>query len=220
MYTRDGYWIIEAHPRNLKPYQPGRFQTVAEHAREIDGAVAAINIGYYYWSPRLARPLPASAMVLPERALPLTKRVPSHNWPVRPALCAAKGQAWFERFADVDAALADRVDWAAGGGPMLLEGGQNVWRRYIDGEKYLGLGQSVTRARTAVGLRADNTAILVVARGLNLDQLTEVLQAEGAVDAMNSDGGRSSGLWHRGVDIMTSCAVPAVMAVMHEKDSR
>ncbi|MGE5559820.1 MAG: phosphodiester glycosidase family protein [Chloroflexota bacterium] len=220
MFARDGYWVIEAHPRNLRPYQPGRFQTVGEHAREVDGLVAAVNVGFYYWSPRLARPLPASALVLPDRTLPLAKRVPSHNWPVRPAICSAKGQAWFERFAEVDQALADRLDWAAGGGPMLLEGGEVVWRKYMDAEKYLGLGQSISRARTAIGLKADNTALLVVARSLSLDQLAAVLQAEGAVDAMYCDGGRSSGLWYRGLDIMTSGDVPAIMGVMREREAR
>lgn len=208
-----------ANPRDLKPHQPGRFQSVGRHAREVEGAVAAVNLGFYYWSPRLARSLPASAMVLPDRSLPFAKRVPSHNWPVRPALCVADGRAWFEWLGEVSQAFAERVDWAAGGGPMLLQDGQNVWRKYIDAEKYLGLGQSVGRARTAIGLRPDNAAVLVVARAMTLDQLAAALQSEGVVDAMNCDGGRSTGLWYRGLDIMTSGEVPSILAVLREEDA-
>lgn len=72
------------------------------------------------------------------------------------------------------------------------------------------LGTQSANARSAVGLRADGTVLLVMAgqrpeglsnapgTGVNFADLVTFLQQQGAESALNLDGGSSSGLFYRG----------------------
>lgn len=53
-------------------------------------------------------------------------------------------------------------------------------------------------ARSAVGVTRDRTLLLVTCGGATVRQLAEIMKALGAWDAMNLDGGASSGLWAQG----------------------
>jgi len=64
------------------------------------------------------------------------------------------------------------------------------------------LGRDRRHARSALGLAADGTLILAMARqtpeGVSLPELAQFLQEQGAIAALNLDGGRSSSLDYRG----------------------
>ncbi len=79
-------------------------------------------------------------------------------------------------------------------GPTLLKNGQ-VLGDYV-GEK-VSVAANERRARTALGITADGRYLLVTMRS-TLDELTKTLQRLEAVDAINMDGGGSSGLWFDG----------------------
>ena len=54
------------------------------------------------------------------------------------------------------------------------------------------------RDRSAVGLTEDGHLLLVTCPSATMQQLGQVMKALGCGDAMNLDGGASSGLWFRG----------------------
>ena len=97
---------------------------------------------------------------------------------------------WEEHLADSNIMTA---------GPMLLRGGKAVEQR--------GDRTFVTQRhnRTALGIRADGTTLLLVADGrhkgkadgLTLEELTLVMRWLGCIDAINLDGGGSSTLYLR-----------------------
>lgn len=103
--------------------------------------------------------------------------------------------------------------WAAaehilGAGPALITGGAvQITAR----EEGFGADVAGGRApRTAVGITQDGTLLLAVAegrhelsRGITLGELAEWLRAEGAVEAINLDGGGSSVMWAGGALIST-----------------
>jgi exopolysaccharide biosynthesis protein len=84
-----------------------------------------------------------------------------------------------------------------GGYPMLLRHGASVLDRIDTSSSF-----SVTHhPRTAVGVRPDGTVLLVAvdgrseaSGGMSLAQLTAFMQALGASDALNLDGGGSTTL--------------------------
>jgi exopolysaccharide biosynthesis protein len=89
---------------------------------------------------------------------------------------------------------------AIGGAPMLVEAGKVALSNEDDKVKD-DIAKSV-RSRTAVGLARDGSLLLAVVRededcgfgGLTLDALARLLISEGAVTAMNLDGGGSSAM--------------------------
>ena len=97
----------------------------------------------------------------------------------------------------------DPVD-AIGGGPRLVRDGANVavesyWAEVFDSGGTAGLSR---QPRTAIGVKADNSLIMLVCdgRGMNgssgftLSELADKLISLGATDAINLDGGGSSAI--------------------------
>lgn len=110
---------------------------------------------------------------------------------LQPSLQPGDSVRWSLHFRGTPA----RVKELIGGFPMLLQHGASVLDRIDTTSKF-----SVTRhPRTAIGVRADGTVLLVVvdgrseaSGGMSLAQLTAFMKALGASDALNLDGGGSS----------------------------
>ena len=94
----------------------------------------------------------------------------------------------------------DRAESAVSAGPLLLAAGAEVGRPELE-----AISQVFARARhprTAVGVRADGTLLLVAVEGrrpersvgMTLAELTGLLRDLGAVDAINLDGGGSTAM--------------------------
>ncbi|HEY9515756.1 MAG TPA: phosphodiester glycosidase family protein, partial [Gemmatimonadaceae bacterium] len=130
--------------------------------------------------------IPSDGVVLAERAHP--------GAALQLSLQAGDSVWWSLHFRGAPA----RVKELVGGFPMLLRDGVSVLGE-IDA---MIPGFSVTQhARTVVGLRADGTVLLVAvdgrsadSKGMSLVQLTAFMQALGATDALNLDGGGSTAL--------------------------
>ncbi len=97
---------------------------------------------------------------------------------------------------------------AVGAGPQLLPVSTGYEEGFLaeDAQGRLvrdTLGSQTPNARSAVGLKADGTVVLAIATqlptaptssGLTLAEFAEVLQQQGVVQALNLDGGSSTGL--------------------------
>jgi hypothetical protein len=96
------------------------------------------------------------------------------------------------------------MDYIVGGMPALLLARRAVFEP--NQEKVRAGFAEELHPRTAVGLRADGTWVFVVVDGrqpglsigMNLKQVTELLQSLDCVDALNLDGGGSSTLYLQG----------------------
>lgn len=99
---------------------------------------------------------------------------------------------------DTDAVSAfwPRVQEGVGCGPRLVTDGHISLD--LRGEKFTDPKVLVlSTARSAVGLTRDRRLLLVTTSG-TIPQLAGIMKALGAYQAMNLDGGASSGLWLRG----------------------
>lgn len=86
---------------------------------------------------------------------------------------------------------------AVGAGPRLLTRGKVTIDPVSEGfeeQKII----SGAPARSAIGIKADGTVILITAPSATLEDLAGIMQQLGAVDALNLDGGASTGLWFNG----------------------
>ncbi len=99
------------------------------------------------------------------------------------------------------------LDWLSAGeglgcGPLLVRGGAVSVNPADEGFKD---PKVLTDAgdRSAVGLTSGGHLLLVACPAATVSQLAEVMKALGCVDAMNLDGGASSGLWFRGKYLTT-----------------
>jgi exopolysaccharide biosynthesis protein len=98
--------------------------------------------------------------------------------------------------ADAATAFWPRVQEAVGCGPRLVTDGRIALD--MSGEKFTDRKVLVlSTARSAVGLTRDRRLLLVTTSG-TIPQLAGIMKALGAYQAMNLDGGASSGLWVRG----------------------
>jgi exopolysaccharide biosynthesis protein len=98
--------------------------------------------------------------------------------------------------ADAATAFWPRVQEAVGCGPRLVTDGRIALDMF--GEKFTDRKVLVlSTARSAVGLTRDRRLLLVTTSG-TIPQLAGIMKALGAYQAMNLDGGASSGLWVRG----------------------
>ncbi len=93
---------------------------------------------------------------------------------------------------------------ALGAGPMLLRGGG--LRVTAAEEVFFGTSIPAVHPRTAVGVAADGALVVVLvdgrqagSAGVDLNDLARLMQAAGARDALNLDGGGSSTVVVRGV---------------------
>jgi hypothetical protein len=100
---------------------------------------------------------------------------------------------------DYDEAEPWRVTDAIGAGPMLVADGRI--RITTDEEVFFGSSIPNTHPRTAAGRTRDGSLILLVvdgrqpeSRGVNLQELAQIMLDLGAVDALNLDGGGSATL--------------------------
>jgi exopolysaccharide biosynthesis protein len=58
-------------------------------------------------------------------------------------------------------------------------------------------------ARSAVGVTKDNKLLLVTVNSATIGELAEIMKSLGAYNAMNLDGGASSGLYYKGSYLTT-----------------
>ena len=94
------------------------------------------------------------------------------------------------------------ADWqdvvtAVGAGPRLVRNGNLAVGTTAEGFN----DPSITTrsgARTAIGVTADRRLILLTTRSATIPQLAGAMRQLGAVDAMNLDGGASSGMYDNG----------------------
>ena len=85
---------------------------------------------------------------------------------------------------------------AVGAGPRLLTNGKitvNPKEEGFTSEKIL----SIRGARSAIGVKNNGTVVLVTTVA-TINELAQIMQKLGSYNAMNLDGGASSGLWYKG----------------------
>ncbi|MEP0814841.1 MAG: phosphodiester glycosidase family protein [bacterium] len=98
---------------------------------------------------------------------------------------------------DHSAAFWSKCTEAVGCGPRLVAGGAVAYKPEAEGfmsPKIL----TNTGARSAVGVTAGGEILLVTCGSATVRQMADVMLALGAYDAINLDGGASSGLWADG----------------------
>ena len=100
---------------------------------------------------------------------------------------------------DPEASTPWNVEDALGGGPALVSNGEVDVA--TDEEVFFGTAIPYTHPRTAAGITADGTLLLLLvdgrqkeSRGVRLEELAGILVDLGAVEALNLDGGGSSSL--------------------------
>jgi uncharacterized protein YwbE len=103
---------------------------------------------------------------------------------------------------EVLAESSDGLDWpsaqeALGCGPLLLSAGQVSVNPRAEGFKDPKV-LSLAANRSAIGLTADGYLLLATTSAATMTQLARTMQALGCRDAMNLDGGASSGLYCQG----------------------
>lgn len=92
------------------------------------------------------------------------------------------------------------IDGALGVGPRLVKDGKvavNFEKEGFTSEKIL----TNSAARSAIGIKKDGTLLLLTTRGATIYELAEIMLQAGAYQAMNLDGGASSGLYYHGTYI-------------------
>ncbi|MCI3921068.1 phosphodiester glycosidase family protein [Paenibacillus sp. TRM 82003] len=101
------------------------------------------------------------------------------------------GDTFLDRFAERD------VSGSLQAGPRLLTNGKITVNPAEEGFKDPKILTNAG-ARSAVGLTADHRLILLTTGGATIPQLAEMMLQAGAKEAMNLDGGASSGLYLQG----------------------
>ncbi len=102
---------------------------------------------------------------------------------------------------DGDSSLEFWADVAEGigAGPRLIRDGRIVFS--VEEAKAEGFTEakilSESNARSALGITESGELLMVTVPGANMAELAEVMKSLGAVEAMNLDGGASSGLVYR-----------------------
>lgn len=119
-----------------------------------------------------------------------------------------------------------KVDWAFGGGPVLILNNQ-IRITNNEERKFAGKAINDLHPRTAIGFTADNKMILLVvqgrmpgiAAGASLNDLAEIMLKLNCLKAMNLDGGGSSTLLVNGKETIKPSdsggqrPVPAVLVI-------
>ena len=100
------------------------------------------------------------------------------------------------RFDNTQSDWSDVVT-AVGAGPRLVTNGQISVNPQAEGFTEAKITQG-GGARSAIGVKADGTMLLVTVPAATVYQLADAMYKLGAYNAMNLDGGASSGLWFKG----------------------
>lgn len=87
-----------------------------------------------------------------------------------------------------------------GGGPLLLQNGKPVADAHKEGFSKTFATQAAPRSVIA-RLKNNNLLLLTLYPNPTLEETTKILQQLGAVDALNLDGGSSTGLWLGGTTV-------------------
>ncbi|OWR33169.1 copper amine oxidase [Saccharibacillus sp. O23] len=92
---------------------------------------------------------------------------------------------------------AGQVEGAVQAGPLLLKNGQLAINARAEGfrDPHVISGRAT---RSAIGITANHELIMLTVRGATLTQLAGIMKRAGAYQAMNLDGGASSGLYING----------------------
>ena len=212
LYTRAGHLRQRGRPLDRTPLAAGRIEYVIVNRQVVS------------WKQGGGLRIPQNGFVLSLQADALPAAVTD----------SIINDAWIEyEFAD----SAERIQSAIQAGPILLAGGQNVIRqaieneefqpsRALDGKPIIGISpvnmnlaaDTVRKARTAIGIKADGDLTLAVADGCDaawqtdldsagatLREVTDFLMEQGAVDALNLSGEGSSHLFVAG----GLCSIPS-----------
>ena len=101
----------------------------------------------------------------------------------------------------LDAGIVNGTNFS--GGPVLIK----------DGQRMTGFVSGIN-PRTCIGQTADGTVLLLAIEGRMADSLgatfedlTDIMEEYGAINAVNMDGGSSSGMYYQGERITRSCSV-------------
>ena len=179
-------------------YTPEFHRTTLTDAAGLEAVVAGGRIAEVRTA-RAGAPIPADGWVLSlgaERAL-LDGGSLRAGEAIELALRLCPAGEAGESCDAVDAAWVEAAD-AIAGGPLLLHGGAPVtdWTS----ESFSRVFALARHPRTALGVRADGTLLLLAVDGrdaghsvgMSLSELTALLRELGAVDAINLDGGGST----------------------------
>lgn len=91
--------------------------------------------------------------------------------------------------------IADPV-WAIQGSPPLLKDGKNVIAAGVKRDRTGTDVHNRAALRTAVGLTVDRKLVILrTYDSVTLDELADIMESVGCIDALNGDGGGSSYLW-------------------------
>ncbi|MDF1617844.1 stalk domain-containing protein [Petrocella sp. FN5] len=96
----------------------------------------------------------------------------------------------------------DHIRTVVGAGPTLVKNGKLKADAGAEGFTE-GKITSSAATRSLIGVTADNKLGMAVVSGVTVKQLGEIAQSLGMVEAMNLDGGGSSGLYYNGSYIAT-----------------
>lgn len=99
--------------------------------------------------------------------------------------------------ADSEGFRLDGVKYIFSGGPRLVKNGQieTYLEPQFDQARFIG---NYSSSRTAVGSTADGKLIFVSTGGATIDQMRELMLGLGCVNAVNLDGGASTGFYYNG----------------------
>jgi len=89
------------------------------------------------------------------------------------------------------------IDGALSAGPRLITNGKITVNPEAENYTILKITE-YSMARSALGLTKDNKLLMVTVNSAKIEDLATIMQKLGAYNAMNIDGGASSGLYYKG----------------------
>lgn len=106
-----------------------------------------------------------------------------------------------------DAYFEETSDWkdvqtAVSAGPTLMKNGKMIGNGEEEGFKESKITKSRGQ-RSFIGVKKDKTLVMGTVSGVTIKELAEITKNMGLVDAINLDGGASSGLYYEGKYIHT-----------------
>lgn len=109
---------------------------------------------------------------------------------------------YYENSYDGTPATNTEIDWdsirsGVGAGPTLVKDSKIVVDPVKEGFKELKITET-RAARSFIGVTADDMLVMGTVSDVNVYELAEITQKMGLVEAMNLDGGASSGLYYAG----------------------